>query len=179
MEHSHEVSPATPTDVYARLIEPGFLTAFSTELGVTLDGITTDIGADPDGDWQQATLLWEFATAGLPIPGAAQRFLGQQVALRWQQKWRELPPGSPDARTHAGELEAVLSGRPGATTKGTIWLKPFGAATLLGTDARTKINLLRPIAAPLEATVDSQLVGWILRVQARVLRRELGLPPAG
>lgn len=169
MEHSFQIGPAAPALVFGQLVDTDFLTAFSDELGVTVDGIHSQTTADT----HQATMLWEFATAGLPIPGGAARFLGSQVALRWEQSWSAQAGSQP---SHTGTLQVVLSGRPGATTKGSTWLKPFGSATLLGTDATTSVSLPRPLAKPLEATVDSQLVGWILGVQARVLKRRLGLP---
>ncbi len=170
MEHRHVISPATTPAVFAALTSADYLRAFSAALGVELGDLT--LGTS--GPWHQATMSWLLPTGELAIPAPVRPFLSDPVTLTWRQDWRTTQAfttanatGHP---THQGQLEVVLQGRPGASTEGFVELRPDGPGVLIVSQLTTRVQLMKMLAAPIEAAIETQLVEWILSVQTRVLR---------
>ncbi len=168
MEHRFELS--IPADVVlADLTSEDFLRAFSKEVGVdvgtlTCSGATGD-GASDDGR-ARATMQWSFPTDRPGIPDLARKLLPERVELNWAQQW-----GPMEGDTAQGTLEANLTGRPTAVSHGTCQLTVAGTGSALITHTTTKASLPFPVRKTVESTIDRELVGWILSVQARVLTR--------
>lgn len=173
MEHRHEVFPATTSAVFAALTDADYLRAFSAELGVEL----TDLTLGTSGPWRQATMSWLLSTGELAVPSPVRPFLSDPIALTWRQGWRLNPAFTAEHSighpTHQGELEVVLEGKPGASTEGFSELRPDGPGVLILSQLKTRVQLMKMLAAPIEAAIETQLVEWILSVQTRVLRNFL------
>ncbi len=165
MEHTFELSiPAEA--VLADLISEDFLQAFSAEVGVEVGSLTCSGLPEGDGEQARAEMEWSFSTEKSGIPQLARTLLPGQVALTWAQGWGPL---AGDAAT--GTLEVNLHGRPSAVSTGTARLQQAGPGSTLTTQTSTKAALPFPVRGKVESTIDRQLVGWILSVQARVLTR--------
>ena len=161
VEHSFDLAIA-PETVLAELSSEDFLHAFSTEVGVEVDGLT----CTTDGDMAAATMDWRFSTAKPGIPDLAQKLLPGEVRLSWTQGWGPLVDGGAN-----GTLEVLLLGTPRATSTGSAHLRPTGTGSVLATSTSTKASLPFPVAGKVQSMIDKDLVGWILSVQARVLTR--------
>ncbi|MGB7983190.1 MAG: DUF2505 domain-containing protein [Candidatus Nanopelagicales bacterium] len=165
MEHRFELS--IPADVVlADLTSADFLTAFATEVGVEVGSLTSSAsGEDPAGQ-ARASMTWSFPTDRPGIPQLARTLLPDRVELTWEQAW-----GLLEGDTARGTLEVQLTGRPSAVSNGTCRLVVDGSGCALTTDTTTKAALPFPVRGKVESTIDRELVGWILSVQARVLTR--------
>lgn len=167
MEHRHTFTGVSPEAVFAEFTAPDFLHAFSAEVGVVSEDLKT---ADADGV-QSADMPWSFPTNRPGIPSLAQKLLPSQVRLDWHQAWGPLAGDSVP-----GSIHVVLHGKPSADVTASAQLGGQGSDTVYTVHTTTKTSLKWPVAGTVETTIDKELVGWILSVQARVLRRRLGLP---
>jgi hypothetical protein len=165
MEHRESI-PAASTAVFAQLVSEEFLVAFGAEVGVT----TKSAVLSSEGDAQRAVLVWAFSTDRPGIPALARKFLSDEVELTWDQVWA---PSGDDG--FSGTLVVTLDGKPGATSQGRSTLRTSGGGSVLVTDTTTRTTLPRMVSMGIESTIDKELVGWILSVQTRVLRRRLGV----
>lgn len=167
MHHSHTFEGVAPEDVFRQFTDPEFLSAFSEEVGVRAAGLTTS----ENGGVLVADMPWQFSTRKPGIPSLAQKFLPDEVSLDWHQEWGPL-----SAPPVPGVIRVALHGKPSADVRATTSLSSSGSGTVYRADTKTKTSLRWPVASTVEQTIDKELVGWILRVQARVLRRRMGLP---
>lgn len=165
MLHKEIVPDTTAELVRAELVSRDYLVAFGDELGVTTKSAELSSSAGTD----RAVLVWSFSTDKPGIPSLARKFLSDEVTLTWDQSWS----GIDDAGGAAGELLVTLDGKPGARSTGTASITGAGSGVALVTDTSTRTTLPRLVAAGIEMTIDKELVGWIIAVQARVLRRRL------
>ncbi len=165
MEHRFELS--IPADVVlADLTSADFLEAFSTEVGVEVGALTCTDAAQDDSGQARASMEWSFPTDRPGIPDLARTLLPDRVELTWAQTWT-----AADAESAAGTLEVHLIGRPTAVSTGTSRLESTATGSTLTTETTTKASLPFPVRGKVESTIDRELVGWILSVQARVLTR--------
>lgn len=167
MEHKHIFSGASPDAVFAEFTNPDFLHAFSAEVGVESDHLTTSV---TDGI-EKADMPWSFPTNRPGIPSLARKMLPPAVNLDWHQEW-----GPAQGSPISGSMHVVLHGKPSADVTAKAQLAAQGSDTVYTAVTTTKTSLRWPLAGSVEGTIDKELVGWILSVQARVLRRRLGLP---
>jgi len=167
MEHNALFVGTTPEVVFDEFTSPDFLRAFSEEVGVMIG----EIEVGETDSVLSAMLPWNFPTNRPGIPSLAQKMLPAEVNLDWQQRWgpRQAPP-------IPGSMTVLLHGKPSATVQASASLDASGEDTVYRVDTTTKTSLKWPVAGTVESTIDRELVGWILQVQARVLRRRLDLP---
>ena len=87
------------------------------------------------------------------------------MELVWEQQWLD------DA---TGSITVELHGTPAATCNGKASLTQDGDNVdyLVVTETKTH-GVPWPINGKIESTINKDLVGWILSVQARVANREL------
>lgn len=163
MQHHEEIAGATASQIHDQVTSKEFLVAFGDELGVTTNSIEL---SEPDGA-RRAVLEWSFSTQKPGIPSMARKFLSDEVNLTWEQTWHD---GDAD---YAGELLVTLAGKPSAQSKGTCEITGSANGATLVTDTSTRTSLPRMVSMGIESTIDKELVGWIISVQARVLRRRL------
>ena len=167
MEHNALFIGTTPEIVFNEFTSADFMRAFSEEVGVFIGDIES---GDTDGVLS-AMLPWNFPTNRPGIPSLAQKMLPAEVNLDWQQRWGPMQdPPIP------GSMTVLLHGKPSATVEASATREARGEDTGYQVDTTTKTSLKWPVAGTVESTIDRELVGWILQVQARVLRRRLGLP---
>lgn len=166
MQHTELIPGVTVDQVRTELVSNDYLIAFGEELGVTTK--SADLSAEQGVD--RAVLVWSFSTAKPGIPSLARKFLSDEVTLTWDQSWSGIFKDKA-----SGELVVTLDGRPGATSKGTSSIAASESGVSLITDTSTRTSLPRLVAAGIEGSIDKELVGWIIAVQARVLRRRLGV----
>lgn len=166
MEHRHIVSGTSVEAVRELLIQRQFLEAFSDEVGVTLG----DIDMSDTGNPACATMPWEFHTDIDGIPSLARKFLPRSVHVLWTQEWRD------DA---SGLLRVDLSGKPSAVCTGDATLIQQQNDVNYTVLTTTKTSLHWPMAGKVGSMINKDLVGWILTVQVRVLRRQLGIVEPG
>lgn len=167
MEHRHTFSGIAPDAVYAEFISSDFLHAFSAEVGVVSGELTTSA---MDGA-EIADMPWSFPTNRPGIPSLAQKFLPSEVNLDWHQAW-----GPAQGLPITGSMHVVLHGTPSADVTAKANLQASGSDTMYTVLTKTQTSLRWPVKGTVESTIDKELVGWILQVQARVLRRRLNLP---
>lgn len=161
MEHvSNLTLPAATT--WGELTSEAFLLDFAQEVGVDVH----DLQCSTDGPRAVAAMDWTFETDRPGIPALARKFLPTDVRLRWAQVWDPLADGSA-----TGRLEVELHGRPSATSIGDCLLVAGDPGSTLRTSTTTTADLPFPVRRSTEKLIDSELVGWILSVQARVLVR--------
>ncbi len=166
MEHTSTFVGAAPDAVFAEFISPDFLRAFSEEVGV----ISGDLETGSTDGAEVAFMPWSFPTDRPGIPSLARKMLPAEVRLDWQQRWGPLQqPPIP------GTMTVALHGSPSANVEAKAQLSADGGNTVYRVNTKTKTSLKWPVAGTVEGTIDKELVGWILSVQARVLRRRLGL----
>lgn len=164
MEHREGITGVDVQDVRQQLVDKEFLAAFADEVGVHTNAATLTHNAGVD----HAVLVWSFSMDKPGIPSLARKFLSDQVTLTWDQTWQPVSGEGCD-----GQLLVTLDGKPGATSHGRCQVRAQGDSAVLMTDTSTRTSLPRLVAGGIEATIDKELVGWILQVQARVLRRRL------
>lgn len=164
MEHVSTLPVPAPTTL-AALTSEEFLRAFAAEVGVEV----RDLACREAGQRAEASMDWWFETERNGIPELAKRFLPARVHLRWDQSWGPLADGRA-----TGRLEVRLLGRPSATSTGDCLLTAADPGSTLRTSTSTRADLPFPVAGRVESLIDRDLVGWILRVQARVLARDTG-----
>lgn len=170
MEHTSTFVGVQPDAVFAEFISTDFLQAFSEEVGVISGDLTT---SSSDGV-ETASMPWSFPTNRPGIPSLAQKMLPGEVRLDWLQRWGPLAdPPIP------GSMTVALLGTPSAIVEATARLVATGGDAVYRVTTKTKTSLPWPLAGKVEGTIDKELVGWILSVQARVLRRRLSLPESG
>lgn len=161
MEHVANLTlPATRT--WSELTSEPFLLDFAHEVGVDVH----DLQCTTDGPRALASMDWTFETDRPGIPALARKFLPTDVRLRWSQEWSPLTDGSA-----TGRLDVELHGRPSATSTGDCLLVADGSGSTLSTATNTQADLPFPVRKTTEKLIDSELVGWILSVQERVLVR--------
>jgi Protein of unknown function (DUF2505) len=171
MEYSSTFLAVAPDIVRAEFISNEFLLAFGEEVGVASGAMsqqTTSDGLDA------ADLPWTFPTDRPGIPSLARRLLPSEVRLDWHQEW-----GPAGARPIPGSMTVELHGSPSATVNATAKLIAKGQDTHYQVFTKIRTSLRWPVAGTVESTIDKELVGWILEVQSRVLRRRLELPTGG
>ncbi len=161
MEHKATIESTTVNAVQRLLSEHAFLEAFAKEVGVT----TGDIDITQHPDEVAATMPWQFRTDKAGIPSLAQKFLPQEVHLRWSQTWQTDNP--------QGDITVELQGRPAATCTGEASLTQNGddVEYVVITQTRTT-GVPWPLGGKVESMINKDLVGWILSVQARVANRQ-------
>lgn len=165
MEHRFELS--IPADaVLADLTSTDFLQAFAAEVGVQMGSLTCTAGGDDPAGRARASMQWSFETDIPAIPRFARTLLPDRVELSWAQEW-----GPRHGDTATGTLEVTLTGRPRAVSTGSARLVAVGPGCALSTQTTTRASLPFPVRGKVESTIDRELVGWILSVQARVLTR--------
>lgn len=167
MEHISTFLGVTPEAVYAEFIDTEFLLAFSTEVGVESGELDLSSG---DGV-ETAGMPWRFPTDRPGIPSLARKLLPSEVMLDWRQQWGPL-----SAPPIPGTINVALHGSPSADVEAQAELAARGEDTIYRVRSKTRTSLRWPVAGTVESTVDKELVGWILQVQARVLRRRLRIP---
>jgi Protein of unknown function (DUF2505) len=157
MEHRAVLEATTVEKVQQLLNEHAFLEAFAKEVGVTPGPIEVEDDT--------TTMPWSFRTDKAGIPSLAQKFLPKEVQLVWEQQW------SDDA---TGSITVELNGTPAATCNGKATLTQDGDNVdyLVVTETKTH-GVPWPINGKIESSINKDLVGWILSVQARVANREL------
>jgi hypothetical protein len=157
MEHRAVLEATTVEKVQQLLNEHAFLEAFAKEVGVEPGPIEVE--------GETTSMPWSFRTDKAGIPSLAQKFLPKEVQLIWQQEWQD------DA---TGSITVELNGTPAATCTGKATLSQDGdnVAYLVVTETKTH-GVPWPINGKIESTINKDLVGWILSVQARVANREL------
>jgi hypothetical protein len=169
MEHTSTFLGATPEVVFTEFTSTDFLLAFSEEVGVVSGQL--DVTSDDGGE--TAAMPWSFPTDRPGIPSLARKLLPGEVHLDWRQTWGPLSqPPVP------GIITVDLHGTPSAHVDAKAQLIAKGDTTVYNVVTKTKTSLRWPVAGTVENTIDKELVGWILQVQARVLRRRLKLPEA-
>lgn len=161
MEHRALLEATTVEKVQQLLNEHAFLEAFAQEVGVTPGPIEVDESVEP----AKTSMPWSFRTDKAGIPSLAQKFLPKEVQLVWEQQWQDNATGS---------ITVELNGTPAATCTGRASLTQDGDNVdyLVVTDTKTH-GVPWPINGKIESTINKDLVGWILSVQARVANREL------
>lgn len=147
---------------WGELTSEPFLLDFAHEVGVDVH----DLQCRADGPIARASMDWTFDTDRPGIPALAKKLLPGDVRLRWSQEWGPLNDGSA-----TGRLDVELRGRPSATSTGDCRLVAQDPGSLLTTSTTTTADLPFPVRKTTEKLIDSELVGWILSVQARVLQR--------
>jgi hypothetical protein len=162
VEHVSNLS-IPPALTWGELTSEPFLRAFAAEVGVTLE----DLEVGQEEDHSVARMGWSFDPDIPGVPELAKRFLPDRVRLDWAQSWAPLDADD----SAAGRLDVVLQGRPGATAVGQCALAPAADGSVLRTMTRTSTELPFPLAGRIESLIDSELIGWIVTVQARVLVR--------
>jgi hypothetical protein len=167
MEHTHAFAGVAPELVYREYISSDFLLAFSTEVGVN----SGELALGASNGQETADMPWSFPTNRPGIPSLAQKLLPGEVHLDWHQQWGPVAEG-----LIPGAIQVELHGTPSAKVQATARLIADGDGTKYVVLSTTKTGLRWPVAGKVESTIDKELVGWILQVQARVLRRRLGLP---
>jgi hypothetical protein len=170
MEHTSTFLGIAPEAVLAEFVDPDFLLAFSTEVGVTSGEL--DLGSAEGVE--SAAMPWRFPTDRPGIPSLARKFLPEEVQLDWSQQWG--PVSSPPI---PGTIRVALYGSPSADVDAKADLMSKGEDTVYRVRSKTKTSLRWPLAGTVESSIDKELVGWILQVQARVLRRRLRIPESG
>ena len=161
MEHVANLTlPAART--WSELTSEPFLLDFAREVGVDVH----DLQCTMDGLQAVASMDWTFETDRPGIPALARKFLPTDVRLRWAQSWDPLTDGSA-----TGRLDVELHGRPSATSTGNCVLVADDPGSTLRTSTTTSADLPFPVRKSTEKLIDSELVGWILSVQERVLVR--------
>jgi len=160
MEHRAVIESTTVEKVQQLLNEHAFLEAFAKEVGVT----PGPIEVDEEAQIVTTTMPWAFRTDKAGIPSLAQKFLPKEVHLVWQQQWQD------DA---TGHITVELDGTPAATCTGKATLTQNGDHVdyLVVTQTKTH-GVPWPINGKIESSINKDLVGWILSVQARVANRE-------
>lgn len=162
MEHKAVIESTTVEAVQQLLSQHAFLEAFAKEVGVT----TGDIDINEEPDTVAATMPWAFRTDRAGIPSLAQKFLPREVELVWSQQWRTEQPD--------GDIRVELHGRPAATCTGRASLSQNGENVDYVVVTQTSTSGVPwPLGGKVESMINSDLVGWILSVQARVANREL------
>lgn len=169
MEHTWTFIGVAPEAVLAEFVDPEFLIAFSTEVGVD----SGDLNLDSADGVESAEMPWRFPTDRPGIPSLARKFLPAEVHLDWSQRW-----GPVTAAPIAGTIHVALHGSPSADVRAESALLHQGEDTLYRVRSTTRTSLRWPVAGTVESTIDKELVGWILQVQARVLRHRLRIPEA-
>lgn len=166
VEHTTRFLSSTVEQIRNEFSSVDFLHDFSSEVGVTNDGaeVAEDNGATT------AEMPWSFPTDRPGIPSLAKKLLPAEVKLDWKQRWEAASEQAAD-----GEIHVALYGSPSATVVGQATLRQDGADVRYLVATTVKTSLRWPVAGTVESMVDKDLVGWILSVQARVLRRRLGL----
>jgi len=166
MEHTSTFLGVTPDAVFAEFVNADFLVAFSEEVGV----VSGELSESTAAGVVTSAMPWTFPTDRPGIPSLARKFLPGEVRLDWEQRWGPLrEPPVPGAMT------VELHGTPRATVEASAQLLQQGDTTVYKVVSRTRTSLKWPLAGTVESSIDKDLVGWILQVQARVLRRRLGL----
>lgn len=168
MEHTSTFAGVAAEDVAAQLADRDFLLAFGAEVGVT----SGDVEQSERAGVLAAAMPWKFATDRDGIPVLAKKFLPGQVELDWSQEW-----GPVDEAPIPGTIHVTLHGTPSAEVTARAELRQDGADTVYRVRSKTRTSLPWPMGSTIEGTVDKELVGWILQVQSRVLRRRLQLAP--
>ncbi len=167
MKHMSTFRGIAPDAVYAELTTTDFLLAFAEEVGV----VSGELDIRTSAGTEVAAMPWSFPTNRPGIPSLARKLLPDEVQLDWFQQWGPLAdPPIP------GTMKVSLHGTPSATVNANAELAAQGEDTVYTIVTKTKTSLRWPVAGTVENTLDKELVGWILQVQARVLRRRLGLP---
>ena len=167
MEHTATFPGVAPDQVFVEFTSSDFLLEFAAEVGVVSGELVTGEKAGV----VTADMPWSFPTDREGIPSLARKLLPETVRLDWHQEW-----GPADRRPIPGSIKVVLHGTPSATVTSTSHLVEQGADTQYRAATTTKTSLRWPVAGTVESTIDKELVGWILKVQRRVLRRRLQLP---
>jgi hypothetical protein len=170
MEHTSTFIGIAPEAVLAEFVDPEFLIAFSTEVGVT----SGDLEQSSADGVESAAMPWRFPTDRPGIPSLAKKFLPDEVHLDWSQQWG--PVSNPPI---PGAIHVALHGSPSADVDAKTDLIHRGEDTVYRVRSKTRTSLRWPLAGTVESSIDKELVGWILQVQARVLRRRLRIPDGG
>lgn len=165
MEHTSTFDQVPVAAVYEQFISEDFLRAFAEEVGVVVERIELV----EQGGLSIARMPWSFPTDRPGIPSLAQKLLPDEVRLDWQQQWR-----APVDDRAEGSVNVALHGTPSAQVEGTADLSASGAGSRYVVRTSTKTAVPWPLGSKVEKTIDKELVGWILQVQARVLLRRLG-----
>ena len=165
MMHRTEFTDLGVAQIRDEFATEDFLAAFAAEVGVETETIT--IGTD--GDAVTAAMPWVFPTNRPGIPKLAQKFLPDEVHLDWWQSW---DPAHGNGAT--GLVRVELHGSPSASITGDSQLLGNDAGVAYEVATETKTSLRWPMNKTVEPSIDKDLVGWILQVQARVLRRRHG-----
>lgn len=167
MEHTSTFVGIAPEAVYDEFISQDFLLAFSTDVGVE----SGELDLSSNEGVHTAGMPWRFATDRPGIPSLARKLLPNEVMLDWRQQWGPLSqPPIP------GTIAVALHGSPSADVQARAELLAHGEDTVYRVRSKTRTSLRWPVAGTVESTIDKELVGWILQVQARVLRRRLRIP---
>ena len=167
MEHTATFAGVTAEQVFAEFTDRDFLLEFADEVGV----VSGELVTNERSGVLSADMPWSFPTDREGIPSLARKLLPGTVRLDWHQQW-----GPADQRPIPGGIKVALHGTPSATVTSTSQLRDVGQDAQYRASTTTKTSLRWPVAGTVEGTIDKELVGWILRVQRRVLRRRLGLP---
>lgn len=167
MEHTSQFPDVDIQAVWQEITAPEFLMAFALEVGVEAEGIEQS----REDDEHVAAMPWSFHTDRPGIPSLAQKLLPKRVKLDWRQRWAPVT-----GESAAGQVDVKLYGNPSANVVGQSSLAESAGGVTYVVLTQTKTSLRWPVAGKVEGMIDKDLVGWILSVQARVLRRRLGLP---
>ncbi len=108
MEHTWTFIGVAPEAVLAEFVDPEFLIAFSTEVGVD----SGDLNLDSADGVESAEMPWRFPTDRPGIPSLARKFLPAEVHLDWSQRW-----GPVTAAPIAGTIHVALHGSPSADVR--------------------------------------------------------------
>jgi hypothetical protein len=165
MDHVTELSGVPLEQVHQEFVSEDFLRDFATEVGVVVETIEL---REQDG-LSIARMPWTFPTDRPGIPTLARKLLPDEVQLDWVQQWR-----APNGDRATGSVQVQLHGTPSAEVNGSTALVAGSAGTSYQVQTTTKTAVPWPLGSSVEKTIDRELVGWILRVQARVLLRRAG-----
>ena len=165
MRHQTEFTGLTLHQVRDEFCSEDFLVAFATEVGVEVE----TVALRHEEHRTLADMPWSFPTDREGIPSLARKFLPKEVRLDWRQEW-----GPAVGDVAEGRIHVELHGSPSASITGDAHLRASGDSVVYTVNTAIKTSLPRLMKKAVEPTIDKDLVGWILQVQSRVLRRRHG-----
>lgn len=135
---------------------------FREEVARRAGAVEVEVTVDRDGERTVARIETRQPTTGMPA--IATKFLGDQLAVRQEERWH-----SPDG----GDLEITIPGQPGRVD-GTVRLAERAGVTVQTVEADIAVRI--PLIGGKVEKLIGSVVGQVLQLQAQVGAERLGSP---